>query len=479
MSISQTLSNALSGIGAASRMAATTSANLANASTDGYGRRRVDLAAQTIGGAGGGVQITGITRIVERGILADRRLADAALGGQSDRARAYERLETAIGAPGDAGGLTGRIVALEAAFQAAAGDPASAIRLGDVVERMSDLTAALNAQSRDIAGLRQDADADIARQVDTLNGALARIEGLNGDIARAGAGRDTAALEDERQTAIDAVSTIVPLREIARDNGRIALMTTSGEVLIDGPAQLFDFTATPVIAPHMTRDAGLVSGITRDGQPLDGGFGRLSGGSLEAAFERRDDILVAAQRDLDAIARDLAERFGDPANDPTLTAGDAGVLTDRGTAFGAATTVGFAGRITVNAAIDPGRGGDVRLLRDGLGSTAAGPVGDGRQLRRWADGMAAPRRMAGAGPTGAVAEHAARFAARIGSDRIAAQDEATFASARWSAIRAAELEGGVDTDAEMQMLLRIEQHFAANARVIETVQSMMRTLMEL
>jgi flagellar hook-associated protein 1 FlgK len=38
---------------------------------------------------------------------------------------------------------------------------------------------------------------------------------------------------------------------------------------------------------------------------------------------------------------------------------------------------------------------------------------------------------------------------------------------------------GVDTDAEMQTLLLIEQSYAANAKVVETVDFLIRTLMEI
>ena len=43
----------------------------------------------------------------------------------------------------------------------------------------------------------------------------------------------------------------------------------------------------------------------------------------------------------------------------------------------------------------------------------------------------------------------------------------------------AELSLGVDSDEEMQLLLQIEQSYAANAKVIQTVEGLYRTLMEI
>jgi len=48
MSISNSLSNALSGMTAASRMAEVVSSNLANSLTDGYGRRTLNLSSAVI-----------------------------------------------------------------------------------------------------------------------------------------------------------------------------------------------------------------------------------------------------------------------------------------------------------------------------------------------------------------------------------------------------------------------------------------------
>jgi flagellar hook-associated protein 1 FlgK len=55
----------------------------------------------------------------------------------------------------------------------------------------------------------------------------------------------------------------------------------------------------------------------------------------------------------------------------------------------------------------------------------------------------------------------------------------TYAAAKWEAIRTLELEGGVDTDQELQKLLVIENAYAANARVIQTVDEMLDLLLRI
>lgn len=479
MSISHSLANALTGLTASARMAEIVSSNLSNVLTEGYGRRVVDLSAQQLGGRGAGVQIDGISRIIDRGVLAERRLAEAGMGFETRQSGALSRLEAAVGTIDDTSGLAGRVAALEAALTSAAGNPSNSLQLEDVLYRLQDLARAFNKDQSAIADLREEADADIASDIDTLNIALGRIESLNVDIVRSRSrGDDPSGLMDQRQAVIDTIAAIVPVREIERENGRIALMTTGGELLIDGAAAEFGFVRSATITPGMTMAGGALSGLTRNGVPIDLAKG-LDGGTLGAAFRIRDATMPAAQAQLDSLARDLIERFQDPGVDPTLGGGIAGLLTDSGAVFDPADELGIAGRIAVNPAVDPQAGGELFRLRDGVGAALPGPSGASGQLEAWIAALAEPRTLSIGGSALGLAEHIAEFSASIAMDRIRSEDAAAFATGRYNAAREAELAGGVDTDQEMQLLIQIEQAYAANAKVIETADAMIRRLMEL
>jgi len=482
MSISGALSNALSGLAVTSRLAETVSSNLSNALTDGYGRRSLELSSGQTGSVGSGVRIESINRFVDAGILADRRLADAALNGHERGVQTLVRLEQSLGGPEDAAGLSARLARFEQALISASSDPAAETRLTNVVSRLNDVTDTLKANTRSIQSLRQEADASIARDIDVLNSALLQVEDLNGDILRIKAsGNDTSALLDARQRVVDQIADIVPVRELARDNGTIGLMTTTGTTLIDGRAVQFGFERTHTIVADMTLGSGALSGITLDGVPLDTdtGIGRLDGGSMGAAFALRDKTLVEAQQSLDGIAADLIARFQDPVTDPTLVAGDLGLLTDQGGVLDLAVLDGLAGRIAVNPAIDPSQGGAASLLRDGLNPTAASPLGDATQLDRWIDALATTRVDIPGAAARSAAGRVADFVAQVGSSRLVAEEKLSFASARWDTLKQAELANGVDTDIELQNLLRVEQAYAANAKVIQTVDFMIQRLMEI
>lgn len=482
MSISHALSNALSGLTAASRRAEVVSSNLANVMTDGYGRRTLELSAHQVGGTGAGVRIDGVQRIVDRGILADRRLADAGLAGHRDMSRMLNRLETIMGSDGSGTTLSDRIAKLEEALVTASSDPASDLRLDTVRRRMTEVASALNDASDGVQALRQEADASIASQVETLNTSLAQVEQLNSDISRTMiSGEDPSALMDQRQRVVDRIAEIVPTREVERPSGKIALFTTSGGTLIDGPAQEFSFQQVNTITADMSMASGGLFGLVLRGDPVDpsDGIGRFDGGSLGAAFAMRDRALVEVQTNLDAVARDLVERFQDSGVDPTLSPGSAGLFTDAGLAFDPLNTDGLAGRIAVNAAIDPTAGGALFRIRDGLGAAAPGIAGDSAQLDRLIDALSEIRPTHLGGTPDSAAGQAGRLVANLGNMRVAAEDQLAFAQARQETIKQAELAGGVDSDAELQNLMLIEQAFAANARLVQTVDTLMQQLLEI
>jgi len=329
---------------------------------------------------------------------------------------------------------------------------------------------------------RTDAEKSIAAQVEVLNSSLGQIDRLNAEIlAQRASGRDGTALMDQRQKVVDTVATIVPVREVARDNDQISLYTTGGAILLEGNATVIGFSAAGVVTADMTLASGALSGLAINGMavpPGDGGL--LGGGSLGAAFALRDDLAPAAQVHLDAFARDLIARFESASVDPTLAPGDAGLFTDRGAPLVVADEIGLAGRISVNALADPKQGGALWRLRDGLGAAAQGAVGNAAILTALGDALTEGRVPASGNFIGAARGAgglAADILSQVSSARQSAEAQGAFASARHAALTELHLADGVDTDHEMQVLLQIEQAYAANARVMGAMDELIQQLL--
>lgn len=485
MSISGALASAVSGLTASSRAAAIVSSNVANAMTDGFARRELQLSARVVGGAGAGVQVDGVLRLVDAAVLRDRRLADGAVAFSAGTASFFDTTLRQLGDPGDPGSLPGLLRTFESRLQAAASRPESEARLDAVRASAQALVDGFNAASDAIQISRQDADARIATDVEALNRDLLQVRDLNAAIARLnGAGQDVSGLLDQRQTAVDRISQLVPVTELARDDGKIALVSQGGAILLDSTAAEIGFTATPTITAEMSLQSAALSGLTLNGRPIavEGSRAPLGGGGLAAQFAVRDSLAPDAQTALDAVARDLIERFADPGTDPTVLAGQPGLFTDGGGALLPANEVGLAGRLALNTAIEPAAGGELWRLRDGLGAPAPGPVGNATQLTSFADAISA-RRSVASGPFGPSMQSSdgliAALVTRVSTLQATAETDLTARTTQRDTLEAVELRDGVDTDQEMQKLLLIEQSYAANAQVIRAVESMIDQLLGL
>lgn len=485
MSVTSALASALTGIQATSRQAEAISSNVANATTPGYGHRSVALSAMEIGGTGQGVRVRGVQRDIDQFLINDRRIAQSAAGDRETRSAFLKRLEEIVGTPESTGSLVGRINALDSALLEASSRPESEARLTAAVSAAGDLARGLNEASDAIQTERAKADRQIATSVELLNTSLKQMRELNTQIRGfSGAGRDISALLDQRQQVVDRISDLVPVREVARDHNQVALMTTGGAVLLDGVESEFGFTAVNTIVPEMTIDSSGLSGLTMNGRPMatKGDASLIQGGELAALFAVRDDLAVEGQARLDALARDLAERFADPAIDPTLTPGDPGLFTDGGAFFVATDEPGLSARISINALVDPGQGGLVTRLRDGLQSATVGPSGHAANLVALSEALGDARPTAST--TLPIASRslpglAADILSLTSTDRLSADTETAFTAARYSALDEMERAGGVDTDKEMQALLVVEKNYAANAKVLQTVNDMIDTLLGL
>lgn len=481
--MARALGNAISGLTATARGTETVAANLANASTPGYARRDLAVSAQTAGGNAGGVRIDGVSRAVNASVLSELRLAEAARAGATARLDFATRTESAVGIAGNAGSLGSQLSDFRAALASAASRPDDEIRLGQVVDKATRLATRLNALSTQVQAERSAAEQAIAADVATLNKSLARVADLNRRIGVLEAdGSDPSSLYDQRQSIISDISKIVPVQEVTRAAGAVALFTAQGAVLLDGttPTELsFDaagqVTAGDAVGVNLSR-------LVQNGTELPAArMALFGGGRLEANFAIRDELAPAAQDLLDDLAFDLHERLADPAVDSTLSPTAAGFFTDDGVRADIAGKTGLAGRIAVNADLAESAGGLWRL-RSGIAATAAGAAGELALLIGLSNALDAARTAPGgtgfAGKASA-AERLAEIELRISTTRVSAQSEAAMRNSQADTITGRLTADGVDSDAEMQKLLQYEQAYAANARVIQAIQTMMDQILEI
>lgn len=482
MTISSAFQNALSGLRVAGRASDVIAMNVSNATTEGYARRTLEVSS-TSANFVGGVTVDGVVRNSDPALIAARRDAQAELGYTQSVNTFLNRLETTMGTPDDPRALTNLLADLDARLLEASSRPDAAERLQNAIATAGQLVSSFNTTSNEISTMRGEADGNIDAQVTRLNAALEEVEYLNIQIAQTNiSGQDDSALRDLRQNVIDEINEIAPVRLAQRDYGKIALYSTGGTVLLDDAARKIDFEASNLVTPYMTIEAGHLSGLSIDGIPLRVGSSNaaLPGGTLAAEFAIRDQLGTDALAQIDAAARDLVERFQDPAVDPTLLPGSAGLFTDAGLAFDPADEVGLAQRLALNFAVDPDQGGEAWRLRDGIEAVAPGAVGQSAILDSLRSALSTRRTPAsGDFGTGTLtsSDLANSLMSRVGVQRLSADQSLTFASSAYNELIQTERASGVDTDAELQRMIVVEQAYAANARMIATIEEMMDVLM--
>lgn len=481
MTLSHSISNALSGLQASARGVQVASSNVANAMVEGYAPRRLALVSAA-GAAGGGVRITGIHRQDDPALAGMLRQSGAERAAAGTEIAFWDRLATAMGEPGDGNGIVARITAFESALVEAADRPDLDYLHASAAHAADSLAGALNHASTDIQSQRQEADAAIARDVEALNRGLNEVARLNTDILRRQAVGDPALdLVEKREMLVTELSEIVPMREQTRPDGRLALYTAGGQMLLDGSVPMkVGFQPAGTITAGMSLADGQLSGLTLDGRPVPSGpQAPMGGGRLGAQFAIRDSHAPKAQEQLDQLAADLIARYADPATDPTLPPGEPGLFTDDGAAPGSPPAPGLAGRVEINAVLTPAGGGEYWRLRDGLGAAAPGAVGDPAQLMRLLDAIETPLPATPGGTANSLAGHAGQTIGSIGQSRHAAEMREGFALSRHDTLFEQMLAGGVDTDGELQRLMTLEKAYAANARVMQVADDLLRRLMEI
>ncbi len=481
MSITSALNSAMTGLTANARLTQVTSENLANALTPGYSSQKLNLSTSQYAA---GVRIGDVERNIDPALQTSTRKAEADFAASIVYADFYTSMSGLVGKVDDPTSISAQISNFDAAMVEAISRPDSTERLHDLSVQAAQVVQSINVAADGLNKERLAADSSIDVQVDKLNAQLKEIEKLNARIVVSeAAGASTTAMEDQRDLLIDSVNAMIPVTVVQRDQGRVALYTAGGEALLDGKAAEITFDAKSPIEPHMTQDNGLLSGLEINGRTIDTSVdGSLRGGTLIAQFDIRDNATVEAQDDLDALAADLITRFQDPALDATIGVTDAGIFTDSGGFYDAANLTGISARLELNDLVALNGQAETWRFRDGLYAAAPGDPGDASQLIGYSDVLAESRTITTTklGVTsGDLNTLSASVMSRFARDSDSANNAMSYNATSYTEMSQAELARGVDSDAELQNLMLIENAYAANAKMLAAIDEMLQSLLRI
>ncbi|MCF6329640.1 MAG: flagellar hook-associated protein FlgK [Henriciella sp.] len=482
MSLSSAIQAARSGLQINGLRADNVATNIANATTPGYVRRSVILSETLVGGATTGVQATGIARSQDYALTAQRRALSSDLAQANVVSSAWQSVSARLGDATGTSGLFQTFANFESNLANAVTSPESGT---DALAVLSSARAIIH-EFKNLAdmatNMRSEADREIAGGVRAVNVALEQVEELNSRIA--GVDRSSsqaAALFDERQRVLDTIAEYLPIQTIERDSGTIDILSREGVFLLAGTARVIEFDPSIAFGPEQTLASGTLSGLSVDGTALTPGtasYSAISSGLFGALFSLRDQDIPAFNAQLDALADNLVTRMSSDAIDPTKTPGEYGLFVESQPPG----TPGLAGRLSLNAALDPEQGGEVWRLRDGLGAGAPGPSGDASILQNLLNAVTAVESVDSNGIQGVFSssEMVAHFSSMTGQTRLHHETVLSSTVSQHAMLSEAEqAKSGVDIDTQLQDLLLIEQAYAANARVIEAASQMINRLMEI
>lgn len=442
MSLSATLTNALSGLSVAQRALSVTSNNVANANTEGYSRKQVNQATRMVDGQSLGVKSEDPSRVVDEFLTGELRRQESSLGRSAVLAEAFGRIERGVfGAPGEADrGLASHLARLTGQLEQLANDPESRPLRTAVLGSIDDALRQISIDRTTVGQQRADADRRIAQTVHSINDDVQELHTLNGEISRTGGTPD---LADQRDQLLQELSAKIDITTFRYDNGRIAVYTSGGHALLEQspnklhytpaatvsdtarfnpirvfmPSQLDPATGAPL---DVTQGAVLVSGgyraeitpeLTAQGltEPV---VSPLTGGSLQGLLEVRDRVLpelsdqLAEVGELFAFNLNAAHNQAMPQPLPTAATGTRVDFSDYPAAAdrsGSASFVVFAADgtvaadITVDAATSASPAAVAAQINAGLGGTGTAqldPATGALSITLGTDGAGDPYRLA-------------------------------------------------------------------------------------
>jgi flagellar hook-associated protein 1 FlgK len=320
MGLGQALSAAVSGLRVTQSNLALVASNIANAETPGYVRKSASQVANASGDVTIGVRLSSITRELDQYL--QRQLRTETSGGSyaSTRADYFQRLQGVFGQPGDSNALDTVFNAFTTALQSLSTSPDSSAARYGVLTAAQTLAQHLNGMSSDIQGMRSDAELALSDAVKQANSALANIADINHQLALSNVDdATTATLRDQRDYYLDQLSQLMDIKVVPTDNNQVQVFTRAGTQLVGDRAASIIFDAKGSLTATSQWDADpnkrSVGTLLLDpgaGTPVDMIAGNMIGsGKIAALLDMRDNVLPAAQAQIDQIAAAMSSALSD------------------------------------------------------------------------------------------------------------------------------------------------------------------------
>lgn len=440
------LYTAFSGLVAAQAGIDTASHNVANASTVGYTRQRVDLASrlpyhQRFGVVGLGVDVADISRTRIAGLDTQARTSIAAQSRLDVLANLLSGAEAIMGEPDQ--GVSAGLSELWVAFDELTLDPPGPAARRHVISALEDLASTIRGVADKWTIDSKSASNLLSDYVDKTNTMLNEVAELNRLILTQNTGDGTPNdLLDRRDVLLDDLASIAGVTVTTMENG-------AARVSLDGLGLVSDIVASPLSYDSATHQITHSTGVAV-----------TVGGELAGFQSYLQTELPAYQAELNAFVADLADALNAQHSAGYTPSGAAGGALLTYTAGSEAMSIAVA--VTDHTEIAAAGGGPPVAEYDGLN----------------ADALAALRNVLAAGGGTTTLDDSIRvLVSHVGEMTAAAASGARSQAALTAAAENSRMQAhGVSIDEEMVNLITYQRAYEAAARVMTAVDESLDTL---
>jgi flagellar hook-associated protein 1 FlgK len=439
------LNTPLSAMRAQRQILDVTARNIANATTPGYHRQRVELATpgtSGISGSGGnaGVDVSRVSRSADDLIIARASREEAGRSAADATAATLARIESLFPEPSDHG-LAAQLDDYWGSWSSVANDPGNQTARSSLLSKASTVVNSLRRGVEDLTAVSDAAKTRMTGIANEVNDLTARIVTFNQTIA--GLTDPSADLLDQRDQLVAKLTNL---------SGALTQVTGTGEVnvFIGGRQVVAGTFAAQLQAPSGTLQFD-------DGQAV-----LMTSGEGASVAATINDVVPRYLSALDDIANTLVTSVN------TMHAAGYGQDGVTGRNF-----FDPAGTTAATIAISSDVAGQPSLLAAGApklpGPTAPGAL-DGNQARLIA--------ALASSATGASTKYQTMISGMAIESRSAQQRADVQGTIADNAVKEADSVGSVSIDEEMTQMMEAQRAFQAASRVLSTVDEMLSFLIE-
>lgn len=286
------------------RAMSTVGHNVANATTPGYSRQRVEFEARAGQpgriSIGQGVDVDNLRRLAD-GLVYARQLDSAGeMGRLTQMSGLSSRVDKLISDP-----TTGLATSWSSFFSAAKGvvaDPTSSAARSQMLTTGGQLATRWRSLDGHLGQLGNETEASLRDNITAANQLAGEIANLNRDIIASG---DNASpdLLDQRDLRVGQLSALVGAEGVLQDDGAMNVFTIGGQPMVLG-ARAMQLSTVP--DPYQANRAQLAVQSPAGPVPLPAGS---VSGAIGGLLEFRSNVLDPARAELGRLATAFAETF--------------------------------------------------------------------------------------------------------------------------------------------------------------------------